>query len=79
MPTDKTPRDADETLALPVPDHEPEPQTPPTDAGTVVITDLGSRTGVFVRVRGEQELSHGDELLIGRTRLVVDFKTPRAA
>jgi FHA domain len=48
-------------------------------AGTVVITDLGSRTGVFVRVRGEQELTHGDELLIGRTRLVVDFPQNRAA
>lgn len=42
-------------------------------AGTVVLTDLGSRTGVFVRIRGEQELVHGDELLIGRTRLVVDL------
>ena len=48
-------------------------------AGTVVITDLGSRTGVFVRVRGEQELTHGDELLIGRTRLVVDLDQTRAA
>jgi len=48
-------------------------------AGTVVITDLGSRTGVFVRVRGEQELTHGDELLIGRTRLVVDLTQNRAA
>jgi len=48
-------------------------------AGTVVITDLGSRTGVFVRVRGEQELTHGDELLIGRTRLVVDLAENRAA
>ncbi|HYQ45926.1 MAG TPA: FHA domain-containing protein [Polyangiaceae bacterium] len=48
-------------------------------AGTVVITDLGSRTGVFVRVRGEQELTHGDELLIGRTRLVVDLTQSRAA
>jgi hypothetical protein len=42
-------------------------------AGSVLLTDLGSRTGVFVRVRGEQELSRGDELLIGRTRLVVEF------
>jgi len=33
----------------------------------------GTRTGVFVRIRGEQELAHGDELLIGRTRLVVDL------
>ncbi len=48
-------------------------------AGTVVLTDLGSRTGVFVRVRGAQELSHGDELLVGRTRLVVDFAKGRAA
>ncbi|MEO8902660.1 MAG: FHA domain-containing protein [Polyangiaceae bacterium] len=48
-------------------------------AGTVVLTDMGSRTGVFVRVRGEQELLHGDELLIGRTRLVVDLKRNRAA
>ncbi len=48
-------------------------------AGTMVLTDLGSRTGVFVRVRGEQELSHGDELLVGRTRLVVDYQAGRAA
>jgi pSer/pThr/pTyr-binding forkhead associated (FHA) protein len=42
-------------------------------AGTVVLTDLTSRTGVFVRIRGQQELMQGDELLIGRTRLVVDL------
>ena len=42
-------------------------------AGSVVLTDLSSRTGVFVRVRGEQELSSRDELLVGRTRLVVEF------
>lgn len=41
-------------------------------AGSLVLTDLGSRTGVFVRVRGEQLLQNGDELLVGRTRLVVD-------
>ncbi len=46
-------------------------------AGSLVLTDLGSRTGVFVRVRGEQMLAHGDELLVGRTRLVVD--TEKAA
>jgi hypothetical protein len=46
-------------------------------AGTVVLTDLSSRTGVFVRIRGEQELVHGDELLIGRTRLVVDLSGAR--
>ena len=48
-------------------------------AGTIMLTDLGSRTGVFVRVRGEQELHHGDELLIGRTRLVVDLSAAQAA
>lgn len=42
-------------------------------AGSVVLTDLGSRTGVFVRIRGQQEIQHGDELLFGRTRLVVDL------
>ncbi len=42
-------------------------------AGSVFLTDLGSRTGVFVRIRGQQELQHGDELLVGRTRIVVDL------
>jgi hypothetical protein len=42
-------------------------------AGSVVLTDLGSRTGVFVRIRGDQEIGHSDELLVGRTRLVVDL------
>lgn len=41
-------------------------------AGMVLLTDLASRTGVFVRVRGEQVLTSGDELLVGRTRLVVE-------
>ena len=40
---------------------------------SIVLTDLGSRTGVFVRIQGEQELLHGDEILVGRTRLVVDL------
>lgn len=48
-------------------------------AGTMLLTDLASRTGVFVRVRGAQELVHGDELLVGRTRLVVDIAANRAA
>ena len=42
-------------------------------AGTVVLTDLGSRTGLFVRIRGEFELHEGDEMLVGRTRLVVQL------
>ncbi len=48
-------------------------------AGTVVLTDLASRTGVFVRIQGQQELVHGDELLVGRTRLIVDLDLPPAA
>lgn len=48
-------------------------------AGAVVLTDLLSRTGVFVRIRGEQELAQGDELLVGRTRLVIDLVRPTAA
>jgi pSer/pThr/pTyr-binding forkhead associated (FHA) protein len=42
-------------------------------AGAIILTDLGSRTGVFVRVQGQQELHHGDELLIGRTRLELEL------
>lgn len=47
-------------------------------AGVLILTDLDSRTGVFVRINGEQELMHGDELLVGRTRLKVEFlrRTP---
>ncbi len=41
-------------------------------AGSIVLTDLGSRTGVFVRIKGEQELVHGDELMVGRTRLALE-------
>ncbi len=48
-------------------------------AGSVVLTDLGSRTGVFVRIRGEQEIAHGDEILVGRTRLVVDLSPSKKA
>ena len=46
-------------------------------AGTILLTDLGSRTGVFVRIKGEQELVNGDELLVGRTRLAIEV-APRA-
>jgi pSer/pThr/pTyr-binding forkhead associated (FHA) protein len=42
-------------------------------AGSVVLTDLGSRAGTFVRVTGERELVDGDELAIGRTRLKVSI------
>jgi hypothetical protein len=42
-------------------------------AGAILLTDLGSRTGVFVRIKGEQELVHGDEMLVGRTRLAIEL------
>jgi FHA domain len=41
-------------------------------AGDLLLTDLASRTGVFVRIKGEQELVNGDELLVGRTRLLLE-------
>jgi hypothetical protein len=41
-------------------------------AGDVLLSDYGSATGVFVRIKGEQELLHGDEMIVGRTRLVVE-------
>jgi pSer/pThr/pTyr-binding forkhead associated (FHA) protein len=42
-------------------------------AGTIVLTDLGTRSGTFVRITGQRELVDGDELSIGRTRLRVSF------
>jgi len=42
-------------------------------AEAFILTDLGARSGVFVRVGSRQTLQHGSELLIGRTRLVVDL------
>ena len=42
-------------------------------AGMVLLTDLGSRTGVFVRIKGEQELLQRDEVMVGRTRLSVEI------
>jgi len=42
-------------------------------AGSIILSDLGSRTGVFVRIKGEQELVSGDELMVGRTRLQLEL------
>lgn len=42
-------------------------------AGAILLTDLGSRTGVFVRIKGEQELIQGDEVMVGRTRMSLDI------
>jgi pSer/pThr/pTyr-binding forkhead associated (FHA) protein len=41
-------------------------------AGSIVLSDLGSRTGVFVRIKGEQELLAGDEIIVGRTRMSLE-------
>jgi len=41
-------------------------------AGAILLTDLGSRTGVFVRIKGEQELVTGDEVMVGRTRVQLE-------
>jgi len=46
-------------------------------AGAILLTDLGSQTGVFVRIKGEQELVAGDELLVGRTKLLVEILPAR--
>jgi hypothetical protein len=43
-------------------------------AGAIILTDLGSRTGVFIRIKGVQELVDGDEFLVGRTRLRVQIQ-----
>jgi pSer/pThr/pTyr-binding forkhead associated (FHA) protein len=42
-------------------------------AGAIVLTDLGSRAGTFVRITGQRELIDGDEIAIGRTRLKVSI------
>lgn len=46
-------------------------------AGSILITDLESRNGVFVRTQGRHELVNGDEIVIGRTHLVVDIEPSR--
>ena len=40
--------------------------------GTFTVSDLGSRNGTFVRVRGEHELSHGDYLFLGQQLLRIE-------
>ena len=42
-------------------------------AGAIVLTDLGSRAGTFVRITGQREILDGDEIAIGRTRLRVSL------
>ncbi len=43
--------------------------------GAITVTDLGSRNGTFVRISGDQDLSHGDYLFIGRNLLRVEITT----
>lgn len=42
-------------------------------AGSFVLTDLGTSSGTFVRVTGEREVLDGDEIVIGRTRMRVEI------
>jgi hypothetical protein len=46
-------------------------------ASSILLTDLESRNGVFVRAHGRRELVNGDEIVIGRTHLVVDIQAQR--
>jgi len=40
--------------------------------GALVLTDLNSRNGTYIRIAGERELEHGDYLFIGRKLLRVE-------
>lgn len=42
-------------------------------AEAFILSDLGAKSGVFVRVHGRHRLVHGSELHVGRTRLLVDM------
>jgi pSer/pThr/pTyr-binding forkhead associated (FHA) protein len=42
-------------------------------SGTVVLADLGSSNGTYVRIRGEAEVAHGDFLLVGNQMLRVEI------
>lgn len=41
--------------------------------GKLTLTDAGSKNGTYVRIRGEQELAHGDYLFLGRQLLRVEM------
>lgn len=41
-------------------------------AGKLTLTDLGSRNGTYVRLRGERDLAHGDYIFIGKKILRVE-------
>ena len=46
-----------------------------SSGGGLRVVDQGSQNGVYVRIRGEQELSHGDYLFVGRQLLRVEVTT----
>ena len=43
------------------------------DGGQLILTDLGSKNGTFVRVAGEQVLDHGDYVFMGQQLLRVEI------
>ena len=43
-----------------------------SDAG-LLVTDLGSKNGTFVRVDGEHALQHGDYIFMGQQLLRVEI------
>jgi pSer/pThr/pTyr-binding forkhead associated (FHA) protein len=43
--------------------------------GKFSLTDLNSRNGTYVRIKGERDLTHGDYLFIGRKLLRVELNT----
>lgn len=43
--------------------------------GKLILTDLTSRNGTYVRVDGERDLEHGDYLFIGRKLLRVEMNS----
>ena len=41
-------------------------------AGAILLTDLGSQSGVFVKIKGDELVVPGDEIIVGRTRLLLE-------
>jgi pSer/pThr/pTyr-binding forkhead associated (FHA) protein len=43
------------------------------ESGRLVLTDLGSKNGTFVRIAGEKQLDHGDYVFMGQQLLRVEI------
>lgn len=41
--------------------------------GFIMLTDLGTRAGTFIRTKGPSRVMTGDEIMVGRTRLRVEL------